>query len=446
MKKKIVLIGAGLTGPLLAYYLSERGFKVEIYERRSDLRCNNISAGRSINLALSARGINALMEVGIYDRIAPFAIPMGGRNIHDIDSSEHLQSYGQSEKEVIYSISRSKLNMEIMTLAESTGKIKINFNHSCTNVNLKKNLVYVTDEDNCKEKIINFDIILGVDGSGSAVRDAMVREAGVSYNYKPLDHSYKELTIPPDANGYYQMNPNALHIWPRGKFMLIALPNIDKSFTCTLFMPEKGEISFNTVSTDNDIIGLFSKYFPDTIPLIPKLISEFKNNPTGKLGSVYCDPWHFEDKAAILGDAAHALVPFFGQGMNASFQDCSVLNNLIKRYENNWGLIFSEFSRIHVKNGHAIVKMALENYIEMRDHVNDPDYKNRRKLELKLERMFPEEFIPRYSMVSFHQIEYSEVYAKGEKQFNILEKILNNYDIAEVDRKTAKKFMFQQDL
>ena len=446
MKKQIVVIGAGLTGPLVALYLSKKGYHVDIYEKRSDIRCNDISAGRSINLALSARGINALKEVGLYDRIAPHTIPMKGRNIHDLDGSEHLQPYGQKEEEVIYSISRAKLNMEIMTLAENTGMVKIYYNHRCTSVSLEENLVYVTDENNCKEKIINFDIILGVDGSGSAVRDAMIEQGGLNHVFKPLDHCYKELTIPPGANEKYQLNPNALHIWPREEFMLIALPNIDSSFTCTLFLPTRGTISFSTVSTDDEIVHLFNKYFPDAITLIPDLISEFKNNPTGNLGSIYCDPWHFEDKAVILGDAAHAVVPFFGQGMNASFQDCSILNKLIEKYKSNWGLIFSEFSKLHVKNGHAIVDMALENYVEMRGHVNDPGYKKRRQLELKLERMFPEEFIPRYSMVSFHQIEYSEVYTRGEKQFNILEKILNNYDIAEVDKKTAKKFMLQQDL
>ena len=310
MQKKIVLIGAGLTGPLLAFYLSERGYHVEIYEKRPDIRYNDISAGRSINLALSVRGINALKEVGIYDKIAPHTIPMNGRNIHDLDGSEHLQPYGQKEEEVIYSISRAKLNMEIMTLAESTGMVQIFFNHRCTNVSLKEKLVYITDENNCEEKIINFDIILGVDGSSSAVRDAMIVQGDLDYVYKPLDHGYKELMIPSDSNGQYQMNPNALHIWPREKFMLIALPNMDASFTSTLFLPTKGPISFSTVNTDDEIVHLFNKYFPDVMPLISNLVSEYKNNPTGNLGSVYCDPWHFEDKAVILGDAAHAVVPF----------------------------------------------------------------------------------------------------------------------------------------
>ena len=287
MKKKIVLIGAGLTGPLLAFYLSERGYHVEIYEKRSDIRKNDISAGRSINLALSVRGINALKEVGLYDKIAPYTIPMNGRNIHDLDGSENLQPYGQKEEEVIYSISRAKLNMEIMTLAENTGMVQIFFNHSCTKVSLKENLVYIIDENNCKEKIIKFDIILGVDGSGSAVRDAMIEQGDLDYVYKPLDHGYKELTIHPDSNGQYQMNPNALHIWPREEFMLIALPNMDASFTCTLFFPIKGPISFSTVNTDDEIIHLFNKYFPDAMPLIPNLVSEYKNNPTGNLGSVY---------------------------------------------------------------------------------------------------------------------------------------------------------------
>ncbi len=425
MGEKITLIGAGLTGPLLATYLAQQGYHVEIFERRQDMRKEDISAGRSINLAMSVRGIHALKEVGVYHAIEPLTIPMKGRMIHGLDGSTHLQPYGQREKEVIYSVSRAKLNMELMTLAEKTGKVQIHFNQKCTHVNLEKKKFTLLDRSSSKEQVLPFELIMGVDGSASAVRDAMTEGGKIDSNYKPLNHGYKELTIPPTEDGEFQLEPNALHIWPRGQFMLIALPNMDRSFTCTLFFPMEGDTSFATVNSENEITQFFEDYFPDSIPLLSNLVHEFQTNPTGHLGSVYCDPWHVEDSAVLLGDAAHAVVPFFGQGMNASFQDCTVLNTLMSEHGGDWQNILSEFSRIHVKNGHAIADMALENYIEMRDKVNDPQYKIRRKLELALENQFPDRFIPRYSMVSFNQIPYSKVYQRGNLQLKIIEALLD---------------------
>ncbi len=313
--------------------------------------------------------------------------------------------------------------------------------HQCTGVNFDQNQLKVFDKISGHEHIIPFDLVLGVDGSALVVRDAMVEKGSLKYTYKPLDHGYKELTILPARDGDFQMEPYALHIWPRGQFMLIALPNMDRSFTCTLFFPMIGGTSFATVRTKSDILQLFEEYFSDTIPLLSDLVSEFQTNPTGHLGSVYCDPWHVEDKAVLLGDAAHAVVPFFGQGMNASFQDCTILNGLMDEYGDNWITILSEFSRQQVKNGHAIANMALENYIEMRDHVNDPYYKKRRELELKMEQFFPDDFLPRYSMVSFHQLPYAEVYEKGAEQFNILDKILQDHEPAVVDKALAERYM-----
>lgn len=417
-KEKITLIGAGLAGPLMATYLANRGYSVDIFERRSDMRKSELSAGRSINLALSARGIHALKDVGIYDKIELIAIPMKGRMIHDLDGTTQLQPYGQGENEVIYSVSRAQLNMDLMTLAENTGLVDIHFEHKLDFADLDNNELTFGD------KRVFFDKVLGCDGSSSALRKAIHKKPNAEYVKKPLGHGYKELTIPPSDSGDFRIEKFALHIWPRGEFMLIALPNMDGSFTCTLFFPMTGPTSFETVKNENEIMSLFQNHFPDAFELMPTLCEDFQNNPTGNLATVYCNPWHYKDKAVLLGDAAHAVVPFFGQGMNASFQDCSVLNNLIGKYSGDWDKIFENFSIFHVKNGHAIAEMAIENYIEMRDSVNDPNYKKRRQLEFDLEQKFPDRFIPRYSMVSFHQIPYSEVYNRGEIQLELMNKFL----------------------
>jgi len=418
------LIGAGLTGPLLATYLAQRGYSVEIFERRPDMRKESISAGRSINLALSIRGNRALQEVGLYDKIKPNTIPMKGRMIHGLNGGTNLQPYGQKENEVIFSVSRAHLNMELMTLAEKTGNVTIRFNHQLLSADLEQNKLLFQLFDSLEEIEWSFNRVIGCDGSASILRKSIVEKADIQYVKKPLGHGYKELTIPPMKSGEFQIEPNALHIWPRGNHMLIALPNNDCSFTCTLFFPIIGKTSFETVKTEKDILDLFQSQFPDAIKLMPNLVEDFQKNPTGDLASVYCKPWHFGDKALLIGDAAHAVVPFFGQGMNASFQDCSALAKLIDQNENDWKTIFNAFSSSQVENGHAIADMAIENYLEMRDHVNDPEYKKRRNVELKLELMFPGQFIPRYSMVSFHQIPYAEVYQRGEKQLKIIGDVL----------------------
>jgi len=418
------LIGAGLTGPLLATYLAQQGYSVEIFERRPDMRKESISAGRSINLALSARGNHALKEVGLYDKIKPNTIPMKGRMIHDLNGNTHLQPYGQKENEVIFSVSRAQLNMDLMTLAEETGKVTIRFNHQLLSADLEQNKLLFQLSNSLEEIELPFNRVIGCDGSASILRKSIVEKANIQYVKKPLGHGYKELTIPPLKSGKFRIEPNALHIWPRGNHMLIALPNNDCSFTCTLFFPMTGTKSFETVKTKKDILDLFQSQFHDAIKLIPNLVEDFQKNSTGDLASVYCKPWHLGDKALLIGDAAHAVVPFFGQGMNASFQDCSTLAKLMGQNKNDWKTIFNTFSSVQVENGHAIADMAIENYLEMRDHVNDTEYKKRRNVELKLERMFPGQFIPRYSMVSFHQIPYAEVYQRGGKQFKIIGDVL----------------------
>ena len=436
------MIGAGLAGPLLATYLAKRGYSVEIFERRPDMRKESISAGRSINLALSIRGNHALKEVGLYDKIKPNTIPMKGRMIHDLNGNTHLQPYGQKENEVIFSVSRAQLNMDLMTLAEETGKVTIRFNHQLLSADLEQNKLLFQLSNSLEEIELPFNRVIGCDGSASILRKSIVEKANIQYVKKPLGHGYKELTIPPLKSGKFRIEPNALHIWPRGNHMLIALPNNDCSFTCTLFFPMTGTKSFETVKTEKDILDLFQSQFHDAIKLIPNLVEDFQKNSTGDLASVYCKPWHLGDKALLIGDAAHAVVPFFGQGMNASFQDCSTLAKLMGQNKNDWKTIFNTFSSVQVENGHAIADMAIENYLEMRDHVNDTEYKKRRNVELKLERMFPGQFIPRYSMVSFHQIPYAEVYQRGGKQFKIIRDVLKADPSGQsIDKDMVEKMM-----
>ena len=436
------MIGAGLTGPLLATYLAQQGYSVEIFERRPDMRKESISAGRSINLALSARGNHALKEVGLYDKIKPNTIPMKGRMIHDLNGNTHLQPYGQKENEVIFSVSRAQLNMDLMTLAEETGKVTIRFNHQLLSADLEQNKLLFQLSNSLEEIELPFNRVIGCDGSASILRKSIVEKANIQYVKKPLGHGYKELTIPPLKSGKFRIEPNALHIWPRGNHMLIALPNNDCSFTCTLFFPMTGTKSFETVKTEKDILDLFQSQFHDAIKLIPNLVEDFQKNSTGDLASVYCKPWHLGDKALLIGDAAHAVVPFFGQGMNASFQDCSTLAKLMGQNKNDWKTIFNTFSSVQVENGHAIADMAIENYLEMRDHVNDTEYKKRRNVELKLERMFPGQFIPRYSMVSFHQIPYAEVYQRGGKQSKIIRDVLKADPSGQsIDKDMVEKMM-----
>ncbi len=404
----------------MASYLSQRGYEVNIYEKRQDMRIHEQSAGRSINLALSKRGIDSLKDIGLYDKVRSKMLPMAGRMIHDIDGKQHMQRYGQKNNEVIYSISRSFLNKVLIDHAESKPNVQIFFNQKLIEVELNKSKLIFNEE----RKIVPFEILFGSDGSASPVRNSMEEISSINFRKIPLDHGYKEINMPPDLAGNYRMDPNALHIWPRGNFMLIALPNTDHSFTCTLFFPMLGELSFSSIDSENKIIEFFKMQFPDIIEMLPNLVEDYKNNPTGKLATVYCDKWNYKGKALIFGDAAHAIVPFFGQGMNASFQDCKVIDQMIEKYEGDWNEVFSNFTKNHKPNGHAIANMALENYIEMRDLVNDEGYIKKRELELKLELEFPNRFLPRYSMVSFHSLPYSEVYKRGEIQSKLMDEFL----------------------
>lgn len=421
--KNVTLIGAGLAGPLLAIYLARRGLQVEIYERRPDMRQVNSGAGRSINLALSVRGFHALREVGIYDAIMKIAVPMRGRMMHALDGELTFQPYGKDESEAIYSVSRANLNIALMNEAEKYPGVVLHFNMRCTGMDFKTSEVKFRHQISGAESLLPAQPVIAVDGSASAIRLDMMRWRRFHYSQHYLEHGYKELTIPAGPNGEYLMNKNALHIWPRGTYMLIALPNLDGSFTCIFFFPFEGDRSFASLNSEEKVTAFFQQQFGDVVPLMPNLVQEYFSNPTGAMVSIKCQPWHVEDKMALLGDAAHAIVPFFGQGVNCAFEDCTIMNECIARHGANWENVFSEYEKLRKVNSDAIADLALENFIEMRDLVADERFLFRKKVEHMLEQRYPQIFIPKYSMVTFHRIPYSVAFARGKIQDEILSEL-----------------------
>ena len=429
--KEITIIGAGLVGSLLSIYLSKRGYKVKVFERSADMRKEKISAGRSINLALSDRGIKALEEVGIMDEIRKICIPMHGRHIHNVDGSTSFQPYGK-EGQYINSVSRGELNKKLMDLAEHQGA-EIFFNHKCDLIDWQTNTLTFELPDSNRETS-NFKLLFGADGAYSAARlQHHLQHDRFQYSQYFIDFGYKELNIPAGEGGSFRMEKNALHIWPRGNYMLIALPNIDGSFTCTLFFPFEGEPSFSSLNTKEKVSAFFEKTFTDAVPLMPTLGDDFFNNPTSSLVTVKCYPWIREDKFALIGDAAHAIVPFFGQGMNCGFEDCSVLNRLIEKHDEDWSTILSEYQQLRKPDGDAIAELALNNFIEMRDKIADPKFLLQKKIEAKLHEKYPGKWIPAYSQVTFSpQIRYSDALKKGQKQEAIMKEVMQAENIAEL--------------
>ena len=424
----ITIIGSGLSGPLLAILLAEHGYTVDLYEKQFDPRKESISAGRSINLALSHRGIRALKSAGVFDLIEPQLIPMKGRMIHHENGKLDFQPYSINPKEYINSVSRGELNKILMSAAENSGKVTIYFDHLLIEVN-NDELNFVSGKT-----IPNEGIIFGADGAGSELRKYIDTSTDFPSRTEPLGHAYKELNIAPSDVGKFQIDANSLHIWPRGEFMLIALPNTDKSFTCTLFMPNEGDLSFTSLHQESDVIDFFNTHFSDALPLLEDFPKSFFQNPTGKLATVYVDNWHTEN-LCLIGDAAHAVVPFFGQGMNASFEDCNILMDCIENGNNNWSEIFESYYYIRKPDADAIAKMAIENYIEMRDSVAKPDYIMRNKIENALNKKFPNTFIPRYNMVSFTSIPYNEVSARSKIQQDIISILdVNNIDFDKAEQ------------
>jgi kynurenine 3-monooxygenase len=418
----ITLIGAGLAGALLALLLARRGFAVDVYERRPDPRSTASERGRSINLALAARGMLALERAGMMERIRPLLIPMRGRMVHSLSGETQLQPYGQRQDEVIFSVSRAELNRVLIEEAARHRQVRLRFRHTCLAALPEAGTARFRDESAGSESEVSIGPTIATDGAGSAVRSSLARAGLLSVREDRLDHDYKELTFPA-RRAQHVLDPHALHIWPRGGFMLIALPNIDGSFTATLFLARSGPEGFDALSRPERLRMLFQSQFADAVPLMPHLLDEFAAHPQGQLGTVHTRPWHIGSQLLLLGDAAHAIVPFHGQGMNAAFEDCRVLEALLDQHE-SWSALFAHFEQSRLPDTAAIAQMALENYIEMRDTVRDPAFLRRKALAMALERRFPDHFIPRYSMVMFHpEISYAEALRRGAAQEEILREL-----------------------
>ncbi len=423
-KGKIIIAGAGLVGSLWAVFLAKRGYRVDIYERRPDMRKAGVIGGRSINLAMSTRGWKALEKAGIKDEVLGNAIAMKGRIMHGTDSQLTFQAYGK-EDQAIYSVSRGGLNLSLIRIAEKFENVNLFFDMKCTGLDTRSGEISFEHLQTQEQTKVKADFIFGADGAFSAIRGSMQRLKRFNYSQQYLPDGYKELTIPPNEDGSFRLDKNALHIWPRGKFMMIALPNPDGSFTCTLFLPFEGKESFEHLNTDKEILDFFNEQFPDAVPLMPTLIEDFRNNPTPPLVTIRCNPWAWDDKVLLIGDASHAIVPFYGQGMNSGFEDCTILDEMADEFKEDWASIIREFNATRINDANAIADLALRNFIEMRDKVGDPKFLLRKKIAAWLHEKYPEDFLPLYSMVTFSHIPYSEALKEGKRQDELFERILS---------------------
>ncbi|ADO70526.1 kynurenine 3-monooxygenase [Stigmatella aurantiaca DW4/3-1] len=437
----MTLAGAGLVGSLLAMFLARRGFQVEVLERRADMRREGGSAGRSINLAISARGLYALRRVGLEQEALRHAIPMRGRMIHPVSGELSLQPYGKDDSQHINSISRAWLNKCLMTHAEETGRVNIRFKQRIQQVDFDTGALTVLDEAGGGTREARTSVLFGTDGSGSAVRQAMMRLPGYTSTQEPLSHGYKELTIPAGPGGTFQMEKNALHIWPRGTYMLIALPNEDGSFTCTLFLPFEGPVSFASLDSPGKVLAFFEERFPDAVPLLPELTHDFFHNPTGTMVTVKGTPWQVGGRALVLGDAAHAIVPFFGQGMNCGFEDCGVLDGCLERHR-TWEEAFAEFFHLRKTNADAIADMAVENFTEMSSSTASARFLLEKQVEKALLNAFPGQFLSRYSLVSFSRVPYRMAYEVGTRAGGIVSELSEGLSrVEDVDLERAAQLI-----
>ncbi|TXE07153.1 FAD-dependent monooxygenase [Seonamhaeicola algicola] len=440
MKEKqqnVLIIGAGLCGSLLALRLAQRGYNVTVFEKRPDLRKVNISAGRSINLAFSNRGNKAIKLVGLEEKVKQLCIPMHGRMIHDAQGNTFQSNYSGRTHEYINSISRGDLNALLLNEAEKHKNVSIHFNKKCVSVNFENTTALFKDYKTKAEFIEDADVIIGTDGAGSVLRKSyyLGKKFLFSFSQDYLTHGYKELSILPKVNGNYKLHKNALHIWPRGSFMLIALPNLDGSFTVTLFLSySEGTYNFNNLNTDEKVLQFFKKQFPDALAQMPNLLDDFNNNPTAALGTIKCSPWHYKGNTLLMGDAAHAIVPFYGQGMNASFEDVVVFDTILNKNLGNWEATFKAYEKARKKDTDAIADLAIDNFYEMRDHVANPIFKDKRKIEMALEKSFPKAYASKYSLVTFNDtIGYNEAMKKGRAQDKAILNLLSNKTISPQD-------------
>ena len=442
-KEKTLIVGAGLCGSLLALRMAQRGYQVEVYESRPDLRKSVISAGRSINLSLSDRGLKALRMVGLEKKARVLCIPMKGRLMHDAASNTFESNYSGRQGECINSISRGNLNGLLLTEAEKYPNVNIHFNTKCLEIDIESKIARFQSFDSKEQFTVQADVIFGTDGAGSSLRKSYEKQfPAFKVSQEFLTHGYKELEIPADKNGGHLISKEHLHIWPRGDYMLIALPNMDGSFTVTLFLSySEGSYNFDNLITKEKIIEFFEKDFPDTLALIPDVLKEFENNPTGKLGTVKCYPWAYKGNTLLLGDSSHAIVPFYGQGMNASFEDVFVFDTVLNQFEGDWSTVFSEFQKQRKIDADAIADLAIDNYYEMRDHVANPLFKEKRIVEMGLEKFFPTEYFSKYSLVTFNEhIGYHEAMTKGRAQDTVLLKMVEESEFS-ASSKTTKEEM-----
>lgn len=428
--KKVTIVGGGLVGSLLTVMMAKRGYQVEVYERRPDIREAELSAGKSINLAISDRGWRAVELVGITEPIREIAIPMYGRKMHAVSGEITDQPYGL-EGQAIYSISRGGLNARMLDIAESVGDVKLHFNERCVEVDFDQNLVVVQNEVTGKKTIVQNDLVFATDGAFSAVRTEMQKTERFNYQQDFLPDGYREILLPANEDGSHKLDKNGLHIWPRGKFMLIGLANLDGSFTCTLFMPYEGETSFESLTTVEAVNDFFKTTFPDFYEMMPSVGEQFFENPLSALVTIRCFPW-VRNKVALVGDAAHAMVPFYGQGMNAGFEDCTVLFELMDKHGEDWKTIFSEYQLLRKPDGDAIATLAIDNFYVMRDYVGDEDFLLRKKIEKRFYEKHPQLWMPLYSQVTFSHIRYSEAIRAGKEQDAIMDEVMERENIHQI--------------
>ena len=420
----LTIMGGGLVGSLLALYLARRGHSVDVYERRADPRLGGADEGRSINLALSDRGWRALGGVDVLGEVRQVALPLYKRAMHDRQSQLTYQPYGR-EHQAIYSVSRVGLNCTLLDVAEAHPNIRLHFNQQGTAVDLRQRQLTLLDTTTQTERLLPYHRLFGTDGAFSAVRGALQKTERFNYAQSYLEYGYKELRIDPAAGGGWQLANDALHIWPRGQYMMIALPNLDGSFTCTLFFPYEGNgPSFASLQTPAQVEHFFAEIFPDVVPLMPTLLDDFFQNPTGSLVTIRCFPWSYQDEVVLVGDASHAIVPFYGQGMNAGFEDCTVLDELLTEFGDDWQAVFRAFETRRKPDADAMASLAVYNFEEMRDRVADPRFLLQKKVESKIAAQYPDQWLPLYSQVTFSHTPYAEALANGTRQEEIMRRLM----------------------
>ena len=441
--KHITIVGGGLVGSLLAVFMAKRGHTVHVFERRPDPRKTDVYAGRSINLVVSHRGWTALRAAGVEKAVQRIVVPVYARMTHDRDGKLTRLPYSIDER-AIHSVSRGELNKVLLTEAEKLPNVTLHFDHRCTGVDLDTATCSFHDEVEGDNIAVRADVVLGADGAPSAVRQEMMK-GRFNFSQSFIEHDYKEIAFPPNADGTPQMDPNCLHIWPRRQFMMMGLANTDGGFTGTLFMPHEGEYSFGTIKDEQDLMRFFEAHFKDAIPMLPDLAEQYFRNPQSNLAIIRCAPWTHKDKVALVGDSAHAIVPFYGEGMNSGYEDCKVLNDLLNEHgDDDWGTVLDAYGRARKPNGDAIADLSLRNFVEMRDLVADPRFILRKKIEGRLQQRHPDKWLPLYSQVKFSDIPYVDAWNEGLRHDRIMEEVLampgveERWDSEEVERKALE--------